>query len=95
LRPLSFEEEKTMQTIDVLKALYPGLDVFQDVNLVQTSAGVVIGHWNAAKLGPQPTMEELEARAKDLPPPPPPPPTIEERLAKLETDVSTLKGAKI
>jgi len=77
---------------NVLVKLYGGTNMPTDDWLFADGA---ITKWNAAKLGPQPTMEELEARAKDLPPPPPPPPTIEERLAKLETDVSTLKGAKI
>ena len=75
--------------------LYPTAEPFRDYLVKDDGHGQYLAVWNAAKLGPQPTMEELEARAKDLPPPPPPPPTIEERLAKLETDVSTLKGAKI
>ena len=85
-----------MNIKDLLFRLYPDIlwilgHPYNDFEIVD---GVIV-KWNAAKLGPQPTVEFLEARAKDLPPPPPPPPTIEERLAKLETDVSTLKGAKI
>lgn len=81
---------------EAVRHSFPGVQEPFEVSFHYDKEGrLQIGRWDEAKLGPRPTMEELEARAKDLPPPPPPPPTIEERLAKLETDVSTLKGAKI
>lgn len=75
-----------MQTAEALKRVYPEINLLQDVNLVQTAAGVVIGFWNTAKLGPRPTIAELQAQADKLPPVVPPP-TVEERIAKLEAAV--------